>query len=80
MEINPIAYIKNDFELATALYQILPEDAVIEAMTNVAKVVDACNATIKKESHAPKVKGIDNVKEELLKMNAQLNKIKKPQQ
>ena len=61
-------YIKNDRELALALYQILPEDAVIEAMSNVSKVVAACNASIEKESHAPKAKGISNVKEEIIKI------------
>ena len=61
-------YIKNDRELAMALYQILPKDAVVEAMTNVSKVVDACNATIDKESHAPKAKGIANVKDEMVRI------------
>jgi DNA polymerase-3 subunit alpha len=60
-------YIKNDLELAAALYQILPEDMVIEAMTNVAKVVDSCNAVIAKESHAPKAK-LPNVKDEIIRI------------
>lgn len=47
-------YIKTDRELAYALLQILPEDAVIEAMDNVGKIVEACNVSLKKESHAPK--------------------------
>ena len=64
----PEYYIKTDRELALALYQILPEDMVIEAMTNVAKVVDLCNASINKESHAPKAKGIENVKEEMIRI------------
>ena len=50
-------YIKDDYELALALYQILPEDMVVEAMENVGKIVAQCNATIDKGSHAPKVKG-----------------------
>ena len=62
----PEYYIKTDRELALALYQILPEDMVIEAMTNVAKVVEMCNASINKESHAPKAKGVENVKEEMI--------------
>lgn len=61
-------YIKNDRELALALYQILPEDAVIEAMSNVPKIINACNAEIKKESHAPKAKGINDVKGEMIKL------------
>lgn len=61
-------YIKTDRELALALYQILPEDVVIEAMTNVAKVVDMCDATIDKESHAPKAKGVENVREEMVRL------------
>ena len=64
----PEYYIKSDRELALALYQILPEDKVIEAMTNVSKVVDMCNASINKESHAPKAKGIENVKEEMIRI------------
>lgn len=64
----PEYYIKTDKELALALYQILPEDVVIEAMSNVAKVVDQCNASIVKGSHAPKAKGIDNVKEEIIRI------------
>jgi DNA polymerase-3 subunit alpha len=64
----PEYYIKTDRELALALYQILPEDMVIEAMTNVAKVVDMCNASINKESHAPKAKGVANVKEEMIRI------------
>lgn len=63
----PEYYIKNDRELALALYQILPEDMVIEAMSNVAKVVGLCNASIKKESHAPKA-NIENVKEEIVRI------------
>ena len=55
-------YIKDDYELALALYQILPEDMVIEAMENVGKIVACCNATIEKGSHAPKVKGVADVK------------------
>lgn len=61
-------YIKTDRELAEALYQILPEDAVIEAMTNVAKVVDLCQATIVKGSHAPKAKGVEDVKAEMVRI------------
>jgi len=61
-------YVKNDRELALALYQILPEDMVIEAMTNVSKVVNACNAKIEKESHAPKARDVENVKEEIVKI------------
>lgn len=64
----PEYYIKNDRELALALYQILPEDVVIEAMTNVAKVVDQCNATIVKSSHAPKAK-VSNVKDEIIRLS-----------
>ena len=64
----PEYYIKTDRELALALYQILPEDMVIEAMTNVAKVADMCNASIKKGSHAPKAKGIENVREEMIRI------------
>lgn len=55
-------YIKTDRELALALLQILPEDAVIEAMDNVEKIVNACNVTLKKESHAPKA-AVSNVTE-----------------
>ena len=61
-------YIKTDRELAEALYQILPEDAVIEAMTNVAKVVDLCQAKIVKGSHAPKAKDVQNVKDEMVRI------------
>ena len=50
------------------MYQILPEDVVIEAMTNVAKVVDQCNATIVKSSHAPKAK-VSNVKDEIIRLS-----------
>jgi DNA polymerase-3 subunit alpha len=60
-------YIKNDRELALALYQILPEEIVIEAMTNVAKVVELCNASIEKASHAPKA-NIANVKDEVIRI------------
>ena len=64
----PEYYIKNDRELATALYQIFPEDVVIEAMANVAKVIEQCNAEIVTESHAPKAKGVENVKEEMIRI------------
>ena len=60
-------YIKNDKELALALYQILPEDMVIESMINVAKVVDLCNASIERGSHAPKAK-VENVKDEIVRI------------
>lgn len=55
-------YMKTDEELAMALLQILPEDAVIEAMENVNKIVNACNVVMKKESHAPKA-AVENVTE-----------------
>lgn len=61
-------YIKTDRELALALYQILPEDVVIEAMRNVASVVDQCNASIVKGSHAPKAKGCENAKDEIIRI------------
>jgi DNA polymerase-3 subunit alpha len=61
-------YIKNDKELALALYQIFPEDVVVEAMTNVAKVINMCNAEIITESHAPKAKGVNNVKDEMVRI------------
>lgn len=61
-------YIKNDRELALALYQIFPEDVVIEAMQNVAKVVSMCDATIEIGEHAPKAKGIENPREEIIRI------------
>ena len=63
-------YIKNDRELALALYQIFPEDVVIEAMSNVSKLVSMCNATIVTESHAPKAK-VENPKEEMVRVARQ---------
>ena len=61
-------YIKNDKELALALYQIFDEDVVMEAMTNVRKLVEMCNATIERGNHAPKAKGVENVKEEMIRI------------
>ena len=55
-------YIKNDRELAEALFQIMSEKDVIEAMTNVSKVIDMCNATIQKESHPPKAIDMESPK------------------
>ena len=61
-------YIKTDKELALALYQIFDEDVVMEAMTNVRKLVEMCNATIERGNHAPKAKGVENVKEEMIRI------------
>jgi DNA polymerase-3 subunit alpha len=41
---------------------------VIEAMSNVSKIIDACNAEIITESHAPKAKGVENVKEKMIEI------------
>lgn len=68
-------YVKNDRELATALYQILPEDAVVEAMNNVKVLVEQCNAYIEKGSHAPKAK-VNNVRDEVIAI-ARANIMKK---
>ena len=61
-------YLKNDRELALALYQILPEDVVIEAMTNVSKIIERCNASIEKGSHAPKAKDVADVKDAIINL------------
>lgn len=61
-------YLKNDRELAEALFQILPENVVIEAMSNVSKIFEKCNATIVTNSHAPKAKGIEDTKTELIRL------------
>ena len=60
-------YIKTDRELATALFQILSEDQVIEAMSNVEKIANECNVDVVKENHAPKAK-IENVKDEVIRL------------
>lgn len=60
-------YIKTDKELAEALFQILPEDMVIEAMNNVEKIANECNVDVVKENHAPKAK-VDNVKDEIIRI------------
>lgn len=60
-------YIKTDRELANALLQILPEDAVIQAMDNVQKIVEQCDVTLKKVSHAPKA-DVENVTEKVMEM------------
>ena len=46
--------------LKVALLQILPEDAVIEAMDNINKIAESCTYVHKKESHAPKA-AVENV-------------------
>lgn len=60
-------YVKDDRELALALIQILPEKAVEEAMDNVGVIIDQCNASIEKGSHAPKAK-VSNVKDEIVRL------------
>ena len=66
-------YIKTDRELAYALLQILPEDAVIEAMDNVGKIVEACNVSLVTESHAPKadVEDVTRLVTEMARSNIQ---------
>ena len=66
-------YIKTDRELAYALLQILPEDAVIEAMDNVGKIVEACNVSLVTESHAPKaaVEDVTRLVTEMARANIQ---------
>ena len=46
-------YMKTDEELASALYRILPDTIVNEAMSNIKTVVDACNVEFPEAEHYP---------------------------
>ena len=46
-------YLKSDEELKEALLEILPEDIVNEAISNMDKIGEMCNVSFKQESHYP---------------------------
>lgn len=55
-------YIKSDVELGEMLSKILPEDVVMEALSNIANIGDICNVVREKETHYPEAKleaGVD---------------------
>lgn len=49
-------YIKDDFELAEALAEIIPLEQVLEAMDNVSLLLNDCELDFPKEKHYPKYK------------------------
>ena len=49
-------YIKDDFDLAEALAEIIPLEQVLEAMDNVSHLLNDCELDFPKEKHYPKYK------------------------
>ena len=47
-------YLKDNYELAEALMDILPEDKVIEAVNNIEVIMDRCHVEFKAGQHYPK--------------------------
>jgi DNA polymerase-3 subunit alpha len=47
-------YLKDNYELAKALSEILPDDAVEEAIRNIDAIFDMCNVEFKTSHHYPK--------------------------
>lgn len=47
-------YLKDNYELAEALMDILPEDRVIEAVNNIEVIMDRCHVEFKAGQHYPK--------------------------